>query len=125
MNDKISSIVLVRWVAVDDRQLRTLPFGDLRKARRRIDDERTPEDNEKVARGRLMLGPCHGDPRHRLAEGNGRRLHQSLAFAADRQLALLEKSLLDRLQLMALAAIEAARVGGIAVKLDDLRIGHT
>ena len=72
----------------------------------------------------LVLGARHLDLGHRLAERDRGGLHDAVALLADRQRALAQERLLDRLQLVALAAVEAARVGRVAVQLDDLRLRH-
>ena len=73
---------------------------------------------------RLLLGARHRDLGHGLAEGDGGGLDDA---AAGRQIGsslVAREDLADRVELVAMAAVEAGRVGGVAVQLDDLVVGH-
>src|SRR5262245_53805800 len=124
MDHHVGVAVLVGRVAVDDHQPGALALGDAREARRRIDHQRAAQHDEEVARHGLVLRPRHGDLGHRLAERDRGGLHDAVAFHAERQLAVAEEALPDRLELVTMAAVQAACVGGVAVQLDHLGIGH-
>src|SRR5206468_7845524 len=67
--------------------------------------------------------PIYFVDRHGLAERDGRRLHPAAAGAMRHDVVALE---IDPQvgDLIALPAVEAMRVGGVAVQLDHFRIGN-
>ena len=71
------------------------------------------------------VGPLHFRLRHRLAEGDGRRLDRAAAVRADRQGLVGQEGLADRLQVVIPAAVQAVRVGRVAVEFDHLRSAGT
>src|SRR3954470_3668698 len=69
----------------------------------------------------------HFIPRHRLTERHGRRLHRLGASRTIRRGTVDCETLLYPAELKALATSDAARIGGVAVQLDDLirgKAGH-
>ena len=97
-------------------------FRQFRKPRRWIHHQRRADRNEQIARQRLGLGALHRQRRHRLAERDRRALHIPAAGAVRHDAVPLEINP-QFIDLVALLAGQAMRVGGVAMQLDHLRCG--
>src|SRR5271165_4464805 len=111
-------------LAVDDDQCGTVALGQFREPGRRIDDERGAGDDEQIGGARLDLGAPHRLDRHRLAEGDRCSLDPAPAGAANRCRAVALEGATQFANLVPPRAIEAVRVGRVAVQLDDLVHGN-
>ena len=96
--------------------------GDLRKpaaGRPSASSPSTMKRSQSSSRPRRAPSESPAWPAERDRGG----LHDAVALHAKRQLAAQER-LADRIQLVAMAEVQAARIGRVAVQLDDLGIGH-
>src|SRR5207302_1422737 len=79
--------------------------------------------DEETGRERLERGPPHRLDRHRLAEGDRRGLDPAAADAANGCGSVALEGGAQFGDLVAPPALEAVRVGRVAVQLDDLLVG--
>ena len=91
-----------------------------RETCRRPDDERRTDRDEKIGRASHLLGALHLPLGHRLTEGDRRGLDMAVAGRARRRAPARIEEPLDPRQLIARRAIEAGRVGCIAMQLYDV-----
>ena len=81
-----------------------------------------PIGEEKIARQRQLLGAPHRLLGHRLSERHRRGLDVTAAVRAIGRLAAdARRTALDPAKLVALGAVEAGRIGRVAVQLDHVR----
>src|SRR5690242_13783969 len=119
-DDKIGNFIEFSRLAVDDDKSRTTSFCVQRKSRRGPDDKRGADRNEKITTGAQRLGTAHLLLRHRLAEGYSRCLDIAAAVAIGRVSLRRIEFLFHPKEFVALLAIEAGRISGIAVQFDDV-----
>ena len=116
-----ASSSISRRVAVDDDQRRAVLFRAQREVGRGKYRQRRAEHDEQVARHRFLLRALHRQSRHLLAERDRGRLDDAAAGSCtDRPCPVLEFALDVRELDRARWQLEAARVGRVAVQLDDL-----
>jgi len=111
-------------LAVDDNEDRAVALGQLRKPGRRVDDERGARDDKQIGGERLDFGTAHRLDRHRLAKRDRRGLDPTTAVAAHRCGPVALEGAAQFGNLIPPRAIEAMRVGRVAVQFDDLLGGN-
>ena len=98
-------------------------LGEHRQPGGGVNDERRADGEEEVAGKRLALRALHLVLRHRLAEGNRRRLDRRAAERAGGWHGVPFERLLDWSKLVAGLAGDAFRIAAVAVELDHLLPG--
>jgi hypothetical protein len=63
-DDQISQIIEFGWLAIDNDESRTVPFGHQGESRRRPNDERRPYREKQIAILAQLLGSFHCFRRH-------------------------------------------------------------
>src|SRR5277367_4548498 len=122
---EISEAVEPGRLAVNDDQRGAVALSQFRESGGGIDHERGTGDDEQIGGEGFALRALHRRGRHRLAERDRRGLDEAAASVAKRGgLGALERKA-QRRQLVALRAIEAVRVGRVAVQFDDPVFGNT
>jgi 2-dehydro-3-deoxyphosphooctonate aldolase (KDO 8-P synthase) len=117
-------VIKPRLAAIENEEDGSVVARDERQARRRVDEERRADGENKIGVPGRVQGTSHLLLRHRLAEGDGRGLNDAAAgFATGRAIFLLEHTPAES-ELVAPPAIEATRVGAVAVQLYDLVGGN-
>src|ERR1700724_3273507 len=119
-DDQIGNVILFGGLIVDDHQSGAAVLGQHWKAGGPPDHQRRPDRNKQVAVLCELGGATHRVFRHRLPERDGRCLYRLVANGAVGRTTALFEAPLDPWQVVRLSAADAAGVGGVAVKLDDM-----
>ncbi len=124
-NNEISDRVAIGFIAIDDGESRAVSFGDQRKAGRRPNHQRRADREKKIAGLRKFMSFPHGGFWHGLAERYSRRLDESTAVRTIRGApARSGEFRLDPGQFVALAAVKAGGIGGVAVQFHNVGRGN-
>ncbi len=119
--NEIGKIVLIGRLIVEDHEACADVLGKHRKPGRGPDHQRGADRDQQIATCCQRLGATHRDFRHRLAERDRRGLDRIVAGRAGRRDAARGVELLPHpVDLVALAAADAARVARIAVQFDHV-----
>ena len=122
--DEVGDAVEVGGLAIQDDEGGAGLLGEYWQPGGGVDDERRADGEEEVAGQRLALRALHLVLRHRLAEGDRRRLDRRSAERAGGRHGVPLERLLDRSKLVTGLAGDAFRIAAVAVELDHLLPGY-
>src|ERR1700722_14515625 len=118
-DDQIGNVILFGRLIVDDHQSCAAVLRHQRKPCRGQGTQRRADRKEQVAMPGKLGGATHGILRHRLPERNRGGLYRLIAPGAVGRARRVE-ALLDPCKIISLSAADAASIGGVSMKLDDM-----